>query len=241
MDKVLSVIMPAYNEGAHIHGILEKVVYVELPYGFRMQLIVVNDGSKDNTSDVVKSFISEHSDNDVLLLEHTHNQGKGMAIRTGLSKATGEYLVIQDGDEELDPNDFVMMLKKMIDGNLSVLYGSRFLGKGKIDYVYKSFYLGTCVLSKATNFLYGQHITDEPTCYKMFRTELLKSMHLQCHGFEFCPEVTAKVCRMGNRIEEVPIHYYPRTIEEGKKIRSRDGWIALWTLFKYRFVPKKYL
>lgn len=236
MDKTLSVIMPAYNEGNHIRGILEKVSQVKLPYGFGMQLIVVNDGSGDNTADVVRQFINDHPGLDIILLEHAQNQGKGMGIRTGLTKAAGDYVVIQDGDEELDPNDFVVMLRRMVDDKLAVLYGSRFLGKEKKSYAYRSFYFGTQLLSKIVNLLYGQHITDEPTCYKMFRTSLLKSIPLRCKGFEFCPEVTAKVARRGYVIEEVPIHYYPRSIAEGKKIRARDGLEAIWTLLKYRFV-----
>jgi dolichol-phosphate mannosyltransferase len=236
MDKTLSVIMPAYNEGTHIRGILEKVSRVRLPYGYGMQIIVVNDGSKDNTADMVRQFINDNPKLDILLLEHAVNQGKGMGIRTGLAKAEGDYVVIQDGDEELDPNDFVAMLTRMVDENLDVLYGSRFLGKEKKSYAYRSFYFGTQVLSKMVNVLYGQHITDEPTCYKMFRTSLLKSIPLRSKGFEFCPEVTAKVARRGYVIEEVPIHYYPRSIAEGKKIRAKDGLQAIWTLLKYRFL-----
>lgn len=241
MDKVLSVIMPAYNEAGHIHGILEKVCHVVLPFDFSMQLVVVNDGSKDNTTAVVKSFIEHHPDKDIILMEHTCNQGKGMAIRTGLTAVKGSYVVIQDGDEELDPNDFVKMLRTMCNLDLQVLYGSRFLGKDRKTYAYRSFYFGTRLLSVLTNILYSQHITDEPTCYKMFRSDLIKSIRLECHGFEFCPEITAKVGRRGLKIKEIPIHYYPRTMEEGKKIRYRDGLIAIWTLFKFRFVSRKML
>lgn len=236
MGKTLSVIIPAYNEENHIAGILDKVCKVILPYNYGMQIIVVNDGSKDNTAEKVRAFISDHPDKDITLLEHAVNQGKGMGIRTGLTKVSGEYVVIQDGDEELDPNDFVAMLRKMVDEQLPVLYGSRFLGKTKKSYAYRSFYFGTQMLSAFANLLYHQNITDEATCYKMFKTELLKSIPLKCTGFEFCPEVTAKVARRGIKIQEVPIHYYPRTMAEGKKVRSRDGLEALWTLLKYRFV-----
>ncbi len=233
--------MPAYNEEAHIKGILEKVCRVRLPYDYKLQVIVVNDGSIDNTSDIVRTFISRNSGQNVALLEHVHNRGKGMAIRTGLEVADGDYTVIQDGDEELNPNDFSAMLRKMVNEDLLVLYGSRFMSRKYAVYAYRSFYWGSRLLSMVTNVLYFQHITDEPTCYKMFRTELLKSFHLKCKGFEFCPEVTAKVCRKGYKIQEVPIHYYPRTVEDGKKIRARDGWIALWTLLKYRFIPERLL
>ena len=147
---------------------------------------------------------------------------------------TGDYIVIQDGDEELDPNDFVMMLRKMIEENLDVLYGSRFLHAEKRSSTW-TFLLGNKILAITANLLYGLNITDEATCYKMFRSSLLKSITLESNGFEFCPEVTAKVARKGYKIQEVPIHYYPRSIEQGKKIRARDGWAAIKTLIKYRF------
>lgn len=234
MGKKLSVIMPAYNEASHIQGILDKVCRVVLPYDMETELVVVNDGSSDNTSDKVEEFISSHGDKDIRLLNHEKNQGKGAAIRTAIQYVTGDYTVIQDGDEELDPNDFVRMVRKMEDENLAVLYGSRFLGHKKNSSSF-TFLCGNKVLALAANLLYGLRITDEATCYKMFKTDLLKSIPLECDGFEFCPEVTAKVAKRGYKIQEVPIHYYPRSFEQGKKIRARDGWKAIKTLLKYRF------
>lgn len=233
MSKTLSIIMPAYNEANHIHDILNKVCEVALPYGFCKEIVVVNDGSSDNTGAKVREFIDAHPQENIRLVEHTTNKGKGAGIRTGLQYVTGDYVVPQDGDIELDPNDFVMMLQKMVDENLSVLYGSRFLLQEKSSSA--TFLLGNKLLAWTANLLYGLHITDEATCYKMFKTELLKSITLECNGFEFCPEVTAKVARKGYKIQEVPIHYYPRSIEQGKKIRARDGWSAIKTLIKYRF------
>ena len=230
----LSVIMPAYNEGSHIRGIMDKVCNVKLPYETTLELIVINDGSKDDTAVQVKSFIAEHPASDIHLVEHQTNQGKGAGIRTALQYVNGDYTVIQDGDEELDPNDFVGMLKKMMDEQLDVLYGSRFLNNNELARS-STFYFGNKVLAWVANLLYGLKITDEATCYKMFRTPLLKSIRLECDGFEFCPEVTAKVARKGYHIQEVPIHYYPRTFKDGKKIRARDGWKAISTLFRYRF------
>ena len=234
MNKKLSVIMPAYNEAGHIQGILSKVCRVVLPYEMTMEIVVVNDGSKDQTAAKVQEFIDSHPDKVITLVSHEVNQGKGAGIRTALQYCTGDYIVIQDGDEELDPNDFVMMLRKMIEENLDVLYGSRFLHAEKRSSTW-TFLLGNKILAITANLLYGLNITDEATCYKMFRSSMLKSITLESNGFEFCPEVTAKVARKGYKIQEVPIHYYPRSIEQGKKIRARDGWAAIKTLIKYRF------
>jgi len=234
MSGKLSVIVPAYNEESHIQGILDKVCKVVLPYGMTAEIVVVNDGSKDLTGVRIQEFIDTHSDKDIHLVEHEVNQGKGAGIRTALRYCKGDYIVIQDGDEELDPNDFVQMVKKMVDENLSVLYGSRFLNSEKRSSS-KMFLFGNKVLAATANILYGLHITDEATCYKMFKSSLLKSITLECDGFDFCPEVTAKVARKGYKIQEVPIHYFPRSIEQGKKIRARDGWVAIKTLLKYRF------
>ncbi|MBP3775230.1 MAG: glycosyltransferase family 2 protein [Bacteroidaceae bacterium] len=234
MSKKLSVIMPVYNEAEHIKNILQKVCDVILPDGILMEIVVVNDASSDETAQRVKEFIADNEKCDIRLAEHEVNRGKGAGIRTALQYVTGDYTVIQDGDEELDPNDFVPMLQKMLDENLSVLYGSRFLSHEKRAASH-TFYLGNRILALVANILYGQHITDEATCYKMFLTSLLKSIPLECDRFEFCPEVTAKVSRLGYKIQEIPIHYYPRSFEQGKKLRARDGWDAILTLLKYRF------
>lgn len=168
---------------------------------------------------------------------HDRNQGKGMAVRTGIQAVTGDYAVMQDADLELDPNDFARMLPHLLSGQYRVVYGSRFLAEEN-SHTYFSYQLGGKFLSVMTNLLYDQRITDEPTCYKMFDAGLLKSIPLDCKGFEFCPEVTAKVSRLGYKIKEVPIRYYPRSIEEGKKLRLRDGLKAIGTLLKYRFWKK---
>ena len=231
----LTIIIPAYNEERNLASVLDSVMQVELPYGADKEIIVVDDGSADNTVSRVQSFIAANPQARINLIRHTSNQGKGAAIRTALPAVSGEYVIIQDADGELDPRDFAKMLSKMVDEDLPVVYGSRFLiAGGRLGS--RFFYYGNRILSALANVLYGQHLTDEATCYKLFRTSLLRSLTLRCRGFEFCPEVTAKIARCGIKIQELPINYYPRTREQGKKVRLRDGFIAVCCLLKYRFV-----
>lgn len=233
----LSIIIPAYNEEKTIAELLQRVLDADLGEGIDRELIVVNDCSTDSTGRIVQSFIAAHPQAPITYLVHDRNQGKGMAVRTGIQAVTGDYVVMQDADLELDPNDFARMLPHLLSGQYRVVYGSRFLAEEN-SHTYFSYQLGGKFLSVMTNLLYDQHITDEPTCYKMFDAGLLKSIPLDCKGFEFCPEVTAKVSRLGYKIKEVPIRYYPRSIEEGKKLRLRDGLKAIGTLLKYRFWKK---
>ena len=233
----LSIIIPAYNEEKTIAELLHRVLDADLGEGIDRELIVVNDCSTDSTGRIVQSFIAAHPQAPITYLVHDRNQGKGMAVRTGIQAVTGDYVVMQDADLELDPNDFARMLPHLLSGQYRVVYGSRFLAEEN-SHTYFSYQLGGKFLSVMTNLLYDQSITDEPTCYKMFDAGLLKSIPLDCKGFEFCPEVTAKVSRLGYKIKEVPIRYYPRSIEEGKKLRLRDGLKAIGTLLKYRFWKK---
>lgn len=233
----LSIIIPAYNEEKTIAELLQRVLDANLGEGIDRELIVVNDCSTDSTGRIVQSFIAAHPQAPITYLVHDRNQGKGMAVRTGIQAVTGDYVVMQDADLELDPNDFARMLPHLLSGQYRVVYGSRFLAEEN-SHTYFSYQLGGKFLSVMTNLLYDQRITDEPTCYKMFDAGLLKSIPLDCKGFEFCPEVTAKVSRLGYKIKEVPIRYYPRSIEEGKKLRLRDGLKAIGTLLKYRFWEK---
>ena len=230
----LSIIIPAYNEEKTIAELLQRVLDADLGTGIERELIVVNDCSTDSTEQIVEDFIARHADAPIVYLKHERNYGKGMAVRTGIRAVTGDYIVMQDADLELDPNDFKKMLPFLLSGEYHVVYGSRFLAEEN-SHTYFSYQLGGKFLSVMTNILYRQHITDEPTCYKMFTADLLKSIPLDCEGFEFCPEVTAKVSRLGYKIKEVPIRYYPRSIEEGKKLRLSDGLKAIGTLLKYRF------
>jgi glycosyltransferase involved in cell wall biosynthesis len=230
----LSIIIPAYNEATTICAILDKVLEVQLIWAMQKEILIVNDCSTDNTKDIVVNYIAKHATEHIVLINQSFNQGKGAAIRKGLEKATGNYVIIQDADLEYNPQDYNPLLEYLIDKDLQVIYGSRFFNKTN-KHSYHRFYIGGRLVSLITNILYGQHLTDEPTCYKLFRTDFIKSIPLQCTGFEFCPEVTAKVAKRGIKITEIAIEYYPRSIEEGKKIKWTDGMEAIWTLFKYRF------
>ncbi len=231
----LSIVIPAYNESKTIVEILDKIKSVELIENLDKEIVVIDDFSKDNTLQIVSKYIDDNVDVDIVLLKHKRNRGKGAAIRTGLSSINGDIVIIQDADLEYDPNDYNKLLTPILRKETKVIYGSRFLDKTN-KHSYTRFYLGGRLLSWITNVLFNQRLTDEPTCYKMFDVELFKSINLKCEGFEFCPEITAKVAKKGIRIPEVPINYYPRSIEEGKKIRWYDGIEAIWTLMKYRIV-----
>lgn len=225
----LSVIMPAYNEEKTIEEIIKKVLKVPL----NIELIVVDDGSKDKTRQIIEKF---RSNNNVKIIFQKNNQGKGAAIRVGIKKATGDMIIIQDADLELDPKDYLKLIQPIIKNKSKVVYGSRFINKPKSKKQGLSFYLGSQFLTTLTNILYNAHITDEATCYKLFSSEVIKKINLKCNGFEFCPEVTAKVRKLGLKIVEIPIFYKPRNIKQGKKIRLKDGFLAAWTLIKYRFI-----
>lgn len=230
----LSIIIPSYNEEKTILSVLDSVFSVDLVFAVKKEVIVVNDGSTDDTERKVRRYVDSHKDYNIKYISSRCNKGKGAAIRKALLEVSGDYVIIQDADLEYDPGDYNIILKTLIDEDREVVYGSRFLIHEN-RHSYRSFYIGGRIVSFFTNILYGQKLTDEPTCYKIFRTSLLKSLALRCERFEFCPEVTAKVSKLGIKIKEVPIHYYPRTIENGKKIKWSDGLEALWTLLKYRF------
>jgi glycosyltransferase involved in cell wall biosynthesis len=224
---MLSVIIPVYNEAATLPELLKRVMVVPV----EKEVLIVDDGSTDSTGD----FLKEISDKTVTVLRHERNRGKGAAIRTALPYIRGEFVIIQDGDLEYDPMDYLVLLQAVHDSE-GVVYGSRNLNprSGKS---YLRYWLGGVALSHIANSLYGFHLTDEATGYKLFRSSLIRSLDLKCDGFEFCAEVTAKLGRRKIRIKEVPISYSPRKFEEGKKIRWTDGLKAVWTLLRLRFVP----
>lgn len=221
--------MPVYNEHKTIREIIAKVLAVPLD----IELIVVDDGSQDGTRDIL---IKEYQNKDrIKLVFHEKNKGKSAGIKTGLQHATGDIITIQDGDLETDPNDFIHLTRPIIQGEAEVVYGSRYLNKTNSS-LYKAYQLGARFLSVVTNVLYGQNITDEATCYKVFKADVIKSIPLEYDRFEFCPEVTAKVSKRGYKIKELPMNYFPRSFDEGKKMNWKDGLKALWVLIKFRFV-----
>jgi len=226
----LSVIIPAYNEERTIEELIKRVGAVLLSNNIEKEIIVVDDGSIDNTLNILENLKNQYK---LVLVKHQKNQGKGAAIRTGILKATGDFVVIQDADLEYDPNDYNKLLVPFFENKAEVVYGSRILGSKNHGRI--AFYLGGLGVTLATNIICGINITDEPTCYKVFKKDLLDSLNLETNGFEFCPEVTAKIAKRKIKIFEVPISYHPRGKSEGKKIKWRDGFIALWTLVKYRF------
>ncbi len=226
----VSIIIPIYNERQYVERILQRVEAAPLPDGLEKEIIMVDDGSTDGTTLVLEGL---HRDRTLKVHHSVLNFGKGTAIRVGLHYASGEFILIQDGDLEYDPNEYGELLKPLIAGEADVVYGSRFIGK--LSGMRWQNYLANKVLTWLANILFGAKITDEATGYKAFRRDVLLQVQLRCKRFEFCPEVTAKVRKKGFRIHEVPISYEGRTAQQGKKIRLKDGLEAVWTLFRCRF------
>jgi len=227
----LSIIIPVYNEKKTILEILKRIEQVNLnDFSFGKEIIIVDDDSTDGTREILNNLADKYK-----IIYQPKNQGKGAAIRTGLEHVSGDYVIIQDADLEYDPQDYRKLLEAVIKNNAKVVYGSRRLNSEN-KYSHWSYFLGGIFLNWATNIICGINITDESTCYKLFKTETIKSIPLKYERFEFCPEITAKLAKRGIKIYEVPINYYPRTREEGKKIKWRDGLKALWILIKYKFV-----
>jgi glycosyltransferase involved in cell wall biosynthesis len=224
----LSVLMPVYNECETLEEIVKQVLNTGLVH----EIIMVDDGSTDGTRELMKQW---EKDEVVKVILHEKNMGKGSAVRTAITAAEGEIMVIQDADLEYDPRDYPKLIQPIVEGRADVVYGSRFLG-GPARKVYFWHRVGNLMLTLLTNILYNIDLTDMETCYKCFRADVIKDVPLHSRRFELEPEITAKIAKHGYRIYEVPISYYGREYHEGKKITGWDAIPALWTLIKYRFV-----
>jgi len=222
----LSILIPIYNERATVVEIVRRVQAVS----FDKEIIAVDDGSTDGTRELLPQLEKEG----VIVLHHDKNQGKGAAIRTALTRATGDIILIQDADLEYDPRDYTQLVQPIIEGRAKVVYGSRFLGPRMAMFFWHM--LANKMLTLMTNILYDAILSDMETGSKAFRADVIRSIKLRSRRFDFEPEVTAKVLKHGTRIFEVPISYFGREYNEGKKIGMRDGFVAVWTLLKYRFV-----
>lgn len=237
--KKLSIVIPAYNEGPTIHLILNRIKEVTLPNGIEKELIIVNDCSKDNTEESILKYKNENSDMNIQYYKHEVNQGKGAALHTGITKASGEYLVIQDADLEYDPQEYHQLLKPILSGDADVVYGSRFMGGNPHRILFFWHSIGNKMLTFLSNMLTNLNLTDMETCYKVFRTDMVQGLTLKEKRFGFEPEVTAKISRIPKvRIYEVGISYYGRTFEEGKKINWKDGFRAIYCIVKYNLFSR---
>ena len=227
--KTLSIVVPAYNEERFIGRLLEQIKAVDLaPLGLQSDIIVVDDCSKDRTAEIVAAVPG------VRLHRMPKNGGKGRAVRAGIAAATGDYLIIQDADLEYDPQDYLAMLRPLLDGRADIVYGSRYLGRGRYPNQSLAAYLGGRSLSVVAWLFTGRYLTDTVTALKLFRREDIAALPLETTGFELDHEITARILASGRRIVEVPIRYYPRTRAEGKKIGARDWLIAMRTFWRYR-------
>ena len=237
MQKTLSIIIPVFNEVGTINSILDAVNYVQLIDGVEKEIIIVNDCSTDGSVGKIEEYQSKHENLSCILISHKINLGKGAAIRTGIKQASGDFIIVQDADLEYDPNEYNDLLKPILIGRADVVFGSRFMGSNPHRVLFFWHTIGNKFLTFLSNMFSNLNLTDMETCYKLFKSEILKELPLRENRFGFEPEVTAKLSRVPKiRIYEVGISYYGRTYEEGKKIGWRDGFHAIFCILKYGFL-----
>ncbi|MBA4419244.1 MAG: glycosyl transferase [Syntrophus sp. (in: bacteria)] len=232
--KRLSIVIPAYNEGRTIYNILSRIEQARLVMGIEKEVIIINDHSSDNTEEEIMRYRGGNALLNIQYVKHGANRGKGAAIRSGIKMATGEYLIIQDADLEYDPNEYNKLLEPVLGGHADVVYGSRFMGSGPHRVLFFFHTIGNKLLTMCSNMFTNLNLTDMETCYKLFKTDIIKGIDLKEDGFGFEPEVTAKMARIpGVRVYEVGISYYGRTYQEGKKINWKDGVWTFCCILKY--------